>query len=213
MSLSSYPFLFLLFVLVKNLDVRSTFVHLVLKMMLSIFYLLLLLAAGSRASPCKPSSGNGTSSSGTGRTDTIHRNGQGSGAANGNQKLGLQGKAGLNLTSSSSQASAPPSNNSAINAGSNNPTSGSSGSSSSFGSGSGTSEISGSLTPASGTCPQGFLNTVFNTNAGQASGFPSTTWDTLTKHGISNWSVYNLAGLKSHFMFADRPFFPSGLLP
>ena len=187
---SSYPLIVLFFVSVKNLDVRSTFFHLVLKMMLSIFHLLLLLAAGSKASPCKPSSGNGTSSSGTGGTDTIHQDGQGSGAANGNQKLGLQGKAGLNLVSSSSQSSVPWSNNSA--------TSGPSESSGSSGSGSGPSDTSGSLNPASGTCPQGFLNTVFNTNAGQASGFPSTTWDTLTKHGINNWSVYNLAGLKSH---------------
>ena len=190
MYLGSYLFIFLSFVLVKYSDLRSTLVHLVLKMMLSIFYLLLLLAAGSKASPCKPGSGNGTSSSGTGGTKTIYRDGQGSGAANGNQKLGLQGKAGLNLVPSSSQASVPWSNNSA--------TSGPSESSGSSGSGSGTSDTTGSLTPTSGTCPQGFLNTVFNTNAGQASGFPSTTWDTLTKHGINNWSVYNLAGLKSH---------------
>ena len=198
MYLSSYPFILLSFVLVKILDVRRTFFHLVLKMMLSIFYLLLLLAAGSNTSPCKPSSGKGALSSGTGGTNTTHRDGQGSGAAYANQKLGLQGNASLNLVSPSSQASAPPSNNSAINTGSHNPTSGSSGSSGSSGGGSGTSDTSGSLTPASGTCPQGFLNAVFNTNAGQASGFPSTTWDSLTKHGINNWSMYNLAGLKSH---------------
>ena len=181
------------FVSVKNLDVLNTLFHLALKMMLSIFYLLLLLAAGSKASPCNQSPGNGTSSSGTGGTNTIHRDGQGSGAANGNQKLGLSGNAGSNLVSSSSQASAPSSNNSAVNAGSNN--------------------SSGPPTPASGTCPQGFLNTVFNTDAGQASGFPSTTWDTLTKHGINNWSMYNLAGLESHLHVSNRPFFPSRLLP
>lgn len=174
---------FLLFNSVNNLDERSIFFHLVLEMMLSIVYLLLLFTAHSKAFPCKPSSGNGTSSSRTGGINAIHRDGRGSGAANGNQKLGLQGNAGSNLVPSSSQASALPSNNSAIHAGSCNATSGSSGSSG---------------TPASGTCPQGFLNTVFNTGASQASGFPSTTWDTLTKYGINNWSMFNLTGPKSH---------------
>ena len=63
--------------------------------------------------------------------------------------------------------------------------------------GQGTSVISGSITPASGSCPQGFLNTVFNTNAGQSPGFPSTTWNTLTQHGMDNWSTFRFARLRS----------------
>ena len=64
---------------------------------------------------------------------------------------------------------------------------------------SGTSITSGHLTSASGSCPTGFLNVVFNTNAGQAAGFPSTTWNTLTSYGISNWSASTLAVQKDPF--------------
>ena len=64
---------------------------------------------------------------------------------------------------------------------------------------SGTSITSGHLTSASGSCPTGFLNVVFNTNAGQAAGFPSTTWSTLTSYGINNWSASTLAVQKDPF--------------
>ena len=152
-------------------------------MKLSIFYLGFLLAAGSNASPCKLNSGNGTSSPTTGEKAAPQRDGHGSAALNSNQKLAPQSNAGLNLVL--------PSNNSTNNAGPSTPaSSGNSGTS-------GTSAISGPLTPASGSCPPGFLNTVFNTNAGQSPGFPSTTWDTLTKHGISDWSTFSLASLRS----------------
>ena len=62
---------------------------------------------------------------------------------------------------------------------------------------SGTSLTSGNLTPASGSCPSGFLNVVFNTNAGQAAGFPGTTWSTLTSYGMDNWSASTLAVQKN----------------
>ena len=100
-------------------------------------------------------------------------------------KAALHANAGLNLVSPSSSAGAS-------NAG---PSTGSSNSAGSSGT-SGTSLTSGSITPASGSCPPGFLNTVFNTNAGQSPGFPSTTWDSLTKHGIDNWSMLRLAAPK-----------------
>lgn len=156
-------------------------------MILSIFYLGFLLAAGSNASPCKLNSGNGTSSPTPGEKAAPQRDGHGSAALNSNQKLAPQSNAGLNLVL--------PSNNSANNAGPSTPALTPSG----FGTSgtSGTSPISGPLTPASGSCPPGFLNTVFNTNAGQSPGFPSTTWDTLTKHGISDWSTFSLASLRS----------------
>ena len=62
---------------------------------------------------------------------------------------------------------------------------------------SGTSITSGNVTPASGSCPPGFLNVVFNTNAGQAAGFPGTTWSTLTSYGMDNWSASTLAVQKN----------------
>lgn len=139
-------------------------------MILSIFYLVLLVAAGSNASPCKLPSGNGTSSSATGGKAALR-----------------PANAGLNLYSPPSR----PSSTSASSPGPSNPPSGSTSGTS------GTSVNSSSLTQASGSCPQGFLNTVFNTNAGQSPGFPGTTWDTLTKHGIKEWSTFRLPGLKS----------------
>ena len=155
-------------------------------MILSIFYLLFLLAAGSSASPCKLNSGNGTSSPTPGEKAAPQRDGHGSAALNSNQKLAPQSNAGLNLVLPSNDST----NNAGPSTGQSTPASTSSGSGSSGTSG--TSAISGPLTPASGSCPPGFLNTVFNTNAGQSSGFPSTTWDTLTKHGISDWSTFSL---------------------
>lgn len=140
-------------------------------MILSIFYLVFLVAAGSNASPCKLPSGNGTSSSTTGGKAALH-----------------PANPGLNLYSPSR-----PSSTTASNPGPSNPPLGST----SGGSGtSGTSSNSSSLNPARGSCPQGFLNTVFNTNAGQSPGFPGTTWDTLTKHGIKEWCTFKLPGQK-----------------
>lgn len=37
-------------------------------------------------------------------------------------------------------------------------------------------------------CPPGFLNVVFNAGADNQRGWESTTWDTLTSHGVTNWS-------------------------
>lgn len=156
-------------------------------MMLSLVYASLLLAAGSNASPCKLHSGNWTSSSTTVAKAALHRDGHGSAAVNQNQKLGTQANAGLNLPLPYSQESPAPSSTSASNAGPS--VAGSSDTS-------GTSDTSASLTPASGNCPQGFLNTVFNTNAGQSSGFPTATWNTLTEYGINNWSALTLAAPK-----------------
>lgn len=193
--------------------------NLILKMMLSLFYAFLLLAAGSNASPCRLQSGNSTSSSSTaakaalhpngnlqsgnwtsssttGAKAAPHRDGHGSAAVIQNQKLGTQANAGLDLPLPYSQESSSPSSTSASVATPSVAASGSSGSSSGSGS-STTSDISGSLTPASGSCPQGFLNTVFNTNAGQSSGFPSATWTTLTDYGIDSWSTSTLAAPKT----------------
>ena len=169
-------------------------------MMLSLFYVFLLLAAGSNASPCKLHSGNWTSSSSMGATAALHRDGHGNAAVNQNQKLGAQANAGLILPLQYSQESLSPSSTSASNAGPSIAASGSSGSSSGSGSSgtSGTSDISASLTPASGSCPQGFLNAVFNTNAGQSSGFPGATWNTLKEYGIDSWSTSTLAALKGY---------------
>ncbi|CAF9942966.1 MAG: hypothetical protein ALECFALPRED_010294 [Alectoria fallacina] len=186
-------------------------------MMLSLFYVFLLLAAGSNASPCRLRSGNSTSSSATaakaalhpngnlqsgnwtsssttGAKAAPHRDGHGSAAVIQNQKLGTQANAGLDLPLPYSQESPSPSSTSASVATPSVAASGSSGSSSGSGS-STTSDISGSLTPASGSCPQGFLNTVFNTNAGQSSGFPSATWTTLTDYGIDSWIGFSLETL------------------
>lgn len=163
--------------------------------MLSLVYASLLLAAGSNASPCKMHSGNWTSSSTTVAKAALHRDGHGSAAVNQNQKLGTQANAGLNLPLPYSQESPAPSSTSANNAGPSVAASGSSGPSSGSDT-SGTSDTSASLTPASGSCPQGFLNTVFNTNAGQSSGFPTATWNTLTEYGINNWSALTLAAPK-----------------
>ena len=172
-------------------------------MMLSLFYVSLLLAAGSNASPCNLRSGNWTSSSTTGAKAALHRDGHGSAAVNQVQKLGTQANAGLSLPLPYSQESLSPSSTSASIAGPSIAASGSSGSSSgsssSGSSTSGTSDISASLTPASGSCPQGFLNTVFNTNAGQSSGFPSATWSSLTTYGIDSWSALMLADPKTSF--------------
>ncbi|KAF6226300.1 hypothetical protein HO133_009166 [Letharia lupina] len=165
-------------------------------MMLSLVYASLLLAAGSNASPCKLHSGNWTSSSTTVAKAALHRDGHGSAAVNQNQKLGTQANAGLNLPLPYSQESPAPSSTSANNAGPS--VAGSSDTS-------GTSDTSASLTPASGSCPQGFLNTVFNTNAGQSSGFPTATWNTLTEYGINNWSALRLQ-LQKTFLLTDKPF-------
>lgn len=170
--------------------------NLISKMMLSLFYASLLLAAGSNASPCKLHSGNWTSSSATSAKAAPHRDGQGSAAVNQNEKLGTQANAGLNLPLPYSQESSTPQSTTPSVSTPSVAASGSSGSSSGSGS-SGTSDISASLTPASGSCPQGFLNTVFNTNAGQSSGFPSATWTTLTQHGIDNWSMSILTAPKT----------------
>ncbi len=180
-------------------------------MMLSLFYAFLLLAAGSNASPCKLQSGNWTSSSPVGAKAALNRDGHGNAAVNQNQKLGAQANAGLILPLQYSQDSPSPSSTSASNAGPSIAASGSSGSSSGSGSSgsstsggsgssgtSGTSDISASLTPASGSCPQGFLNAVFNTNAGQSSGFPGATWNTLKEYGIDSWSTSTLAVPKGY---------------
>ena len=156
--------------------------------MLSLFYASLLLAAGSNASPCKMQSGNWTSSSTTGVKGA---------AVNINQKLGTQANAGLNLPLAYSQESSSPSSTTASNASPSVSAPDSSGSSSASG-GSGTSDTSTSLTPASGSCPQGFLNAVFNTNAGQSSGFPSATWNSLQNYGIDNWSTFTLTTSKDY---------------
>lgn len=155
-------------------------------MMPSLFYTFLLLAAGSNASPCKLHSGNWTSSSTTGAKAALHRDGHGSAAVN------------LNLPLQYSQESALPSSTSAsVATPSVAPSDSSSSSGGSGGSGSadtsGTSDTSASLTPASGSCPPGFLNTVFNTNAGQSSGFPSATWNALKEYGIEDWSTLALS--------------------
>ena len=164
---------------------------LILMMVLSIVCLIFLLAAGSDASPCKARSVNGTHSlNGTlsftpGLKAALHQAGGGT-------------NAGLNLVSPSSSPGTSASNAGPSTAPSTPPSSssGSSNNSSTSG-GPGTSVVSGSITPASGSCPQGFLNTVFNTNAGQSPGFPSTTWNTLTQHGISNWSTPIFVVLRS----------------
>lgn len=164
----------------------------------SLFYAFLVFAAGSNASPCKLQSGNWTSSSTTGAKAAPHRDGHGSAAINQNQKLGIQANAGLNLPLQYSQESTLPSSTSASVAAPSVAASDSSGSSSGSGSStSGTSDTSASLTPASGSCPPGFLNTVFNTNAGQSSGFPSATWNSLKDYGINNWSTLALAAPKN----------------
>ena len=175
-------------------------------MMPSLFYAFLVFAAGSNASPCKLQSGNWSSSATTGAKAALHRDGHGSAAVNQNQKLGIQANAGLDLPLPYSQDSSAPSSTSASNAGPSVAASDSSGSSSGSGSStsrgsgsagtSGTSDTSASLTPASGSCPPGFLNTVFNTNAGQSSGFPSATWNSLKDYGIENWSTSALAAPK-----------------
>lgn len=36
-------------------------------------------------------------------------------------------------------------------------------------------------------CPEKFLNVVFNTPAGNQSGWPQPRWDTLTSYGVSDW--------------------------
>ena len=150
------------------------------KMFLSLFCASLLFAAGSNASPCTPRTGNLTSSiSTTGLKLALHRDGHGSAA-------------GLSLVKSSGGSG---SNNTVA---SSSGTSGTSGISGTPGT-SGTSITSGNLTSASGSCPTGFLNVVFNTNAGQAAGFPSTTWSTLTSYGINNWSASTLAVKKDPF--------------
>ena len=139
--------------------------YLFVQMFLSLFCASLLFAAGSNASPCTPRNGNLTSSiSTTGSKLALHRDGHGSAA--GLSLVKTSGGSGSNST----VASSPGTNGT-----------------------SGTSITSGSLTSASGSCPTGFLNVVFNTNAGQAAGFPSTTWSTLTSYGISNWSASTLA--------------------
>lgn len=181
MYLNSYPSILRHSFLSKNLDVIVLFFfNLILKMILPLFYASLLFAAGSNASPCTLRSGNWTSSTTTGAKAAANRDGHGSAAV-----------AGLVLPLAYSQESSSPSSTSASIAASSVAASGSSGSSG----GSGTSDVSGSLTPASGSCPQGFLNTVFNTNAGQSSGFPSATWTTLTDYGIDNWIGFSLKTL------------------
>ena len=157
-------------------------------MMPSLFYTFLLLAAGSKASPCKLHSGNWTSSSTTGAKAALHRDGHGSVAVNLN--LPLQYSQESALPSSTSADVAAPSVAPSDSSGSSG---GSSGSGSSAVGGSGTSDTSASLTPASGSCPPGFINAVFNTNAGQSSGFPSATWNSLKQYGIEDWSTLALA--------------------
>ena len=46
------------------------------------------------------------------------------------------------------------------------------------------------LAPAGGSCPQGFVNTVFNTGAPKSSGWPSTTWSSLASNGVNDWSKF-----------------------
>ena len=52
---------------------------------------------------------------------------------------------------------------------------------------------------SSQNCPAGFLNTVFNTNAPDQVGWPSTVWDSLTSHGVNEWSML-------HFICSPVPF-------
>ena len=152
--------------------------------MISLFYAVLFLAAGSNASPCKPKSSGTISVSPT-----------------------VAASSGSSSVSSAVPASSGPSSVSP-------PVPASSGSSSGTAANhvaSGQNNLnslplypnitlslpSSSSAPApaagGGSCPQGFINTVFNTGAGKLGGWPSTTWSSLSGNGVNQWSKRRLS--------------------
>ena len=131
--------------------------------MLSLFFAVFFIAAGSNASPCKLSSKASASSSGAGVTPT--------GYPPGSQQLSVDAGATKSLefaVQNSSETQLV-----------NGPGSGAQAGIQQIGSGS----------TSHGACPPGFINTVFNTGAPRQQGWPTTVWSSLTSNGINDWSM------------------------
>lgn len=149
--------------------------------MLSFIYILSLLAAGSIAGPCKPRSTpesgsatpNGGATPGSGAATPNGGATPGSGAATPNGGATPQVKAAKQRVTSNNTVSqqgglALPLPYSLTGPAPAGPTGGS----------------------GAGSCPPGFMNTVFNTNAGKNGGWPETTWNSLSSNGINDWSEW-----------------------
>ncbi len=163
--------------------------------MLPLFYVALVLAAGSDASPCKPSaSSSAPSVAGSGGAATPGGGASSGGATAGKdsaaQAVGANNNlAGLSTPSNTSGSGLilPPhySNSASATA----------------------STATASIAPVSGggSCPEGFINAVFNTNAPKNGGWPGTTWTSLSEHGVNNWSGYNQPRTRENLLIILLP--------
>lgn len=148
--------------------------------MLSLFYIVLALAAGSNGSPCTPSNSSsapatGDSAPATNEKAAVQQAGTGSNIVlnSGSGDLGsvsgpLQYSQSAPVSNTTATASAPSAASSTASAGG--------------------STASGAAT--SGSCPAGFINTVFNTNAPKNGGWPQTVWSSMTSNGVNDWSTF-----------------------
>ena len=163
--------------------------------MLSLFYVVLALAAGSNASPCTPSSGSsapatGDSAPATNEKAAAQPAGSGQNIVLNSPSGGLGSYSGpLRFTQGASVA-----NTTATTSGSSSP--------SATVSAGGSTANGAPVTP--GSCPKGFLNTVFNTNAPKNGGWPSTVWSSLTGNGVNEWST-SIPPLQSHSLLTSHP--------
>jgi len=164
--------------------------------MLPLFYTALFLAAGSNASPCKPSASSSAPAAAGPGGAAIPSGGVSAGKISAAQVAGSNNNlAGL----------ATPSNNSGSGLVLPLPYSRSASAA--------VSTATASIAPVSGggSCPDGFINTVFNTNAPKNGGWPGTTWSSLSGHGVKNWSTCKT--FQASLDPANHPFACSWLLP
>ena len=156
--------------------------------MLSLFFAVLLIAAGSNASLCKPRSVSpATSASGVNPT----------GYPSGSQQLSLHRGTGNTLQNAV--------NNSPGTQTVNGPGPGAQPGIQQLGSGSNAPPSTPSGGPAApGSCPPGFLNTVFNTNAPAQGGWPQTVWSSLSSNGINNWRMLPSQTLSKFAQFSNN---------
>lgn len=150
--------------------------------MLSLVYAALFLAAGSNASPCKPSTSATTSAAASASSSAVAGPGGAATPAGGASPKAAEAVQGAsnNLISLGTPSNGSSSGGLVL------PPLYSQTASASVSAPSG----AASVAPASGggSCPAGFINTVFNTNAGKNGGWPGTTWSSMSSNGVGNWS-------------------------
>lgn len=184
------------------LPVVLSFVYCNTATMLPLFYAALFLAAGSNASPCKLSTSSsapatagssGAATPGGGVTPGAASAGAATGQKSAAQVKGSNNNlAGLATPSNSSSSGLvlPPLYSKTASAAASTATA--------------------SIAPVSGggSCPDGFINTVFNTGAPKSSGWPDTTWSSLSGNGVKQWSTCPMFQISlvpaNHLQLASR---------